>query len=195
MRMRKPLYNINFLNIYFVTLLIFFSSCTTDSLELTQNNTTVEDFLTINGDTRILLNLNSDPDLRIEKLLIEIPRKNRYDLEENTFNIGVDISDPNKSLIANFGNYNIEKGYLNVRLVLPTNFSAGELVTISERIVPKKGETFVEFGIIDEISFISDSGYKIDIKESISQYVITFNEMKFENGKAILSGKITINKV
>lgn len=151
-------------------------------------------FLTINGDTRELVNKTNDPELRITNYITFIPRRNLMNLDQDCYVIGVEIKDPNRALVANFGGYNIPSLYVDVRFFLPVNYKTGEINTQSSEVLTSPNNTWGNFMIHQELLFFTDNNQKINIKDEGNRYVVEFNKVTFGDGKATLSGRFYVNK-
>ncbi len=170
-----------------LTLFATLISCSKDEFSNIEGS-----FLTINEDTRELINDGTDPDLRIDRYA-EITDGNWYGLSGDVTRIGTEIYDPNNALIANFGNYNIEGDYLAVEFIVPNDFSEGDYVTLNESKLPSGSECLGDFWIQQEVRATSNGNQEITIKDKGNMYELTFSDITFDNG-AVISGRVLINK-
>ena len=173
--------------------LTVFISCSGED----ESNTPSGTYLTINGDTREIINNNGDSELRITKEILSNPSWFN-NISGNFKVINLDIYDPNKSLIANFGDYNYGS-YLILRFVLPTNFSVGTYTTIgwSNNSSPLgNNESFSEFLALTEFVKNIKAGQTYEIKEDGNKWIVEFNNLEFEGdgNTAKISGRIILNK-
>ncbi|WP_075342667.1 hypothetical protein [Tenacibaculum agarivorans] len=170
------------LSILLITIIV--SSCSNDDEE----NNLPETYLTINGDTREIIN-NGDSELKITKRVVN----STFNLEHS---IQLIIEDPNNSLIANFGGYNPN------RLGIDFTISEDKVENIKSGIYP----TFIFGGVGGNKSFSSfdvgnpyffnESEQTFNLKINKNRWVVEFKDLEYvgEAGKAIISGRITIDK-
>lgn len=179
---------------FFLLMLIVVSSCSKD--DDANPDTPSGTYLTINGDTREIVH-NGDSDLRITKEIVtNSPRFNNISGSHKVINL--DIYDPNRSLIANFGDYNYGY-YLILRFVLPTNFTAGTYTTIgwsNNSSTLGQNQSFSEFLALTEFVKNIKGGQTYEIKEDGNKWIVEFNNLEYEgdNNTATISGRIVLNK-
>lgn len=153
-------------------------------------------YLTINGDTREIVH-NGDSDLRITKEIVSNPPW-FINIDEDYEVINLDIYDPNKSLIANFGDYNYG-AYLILRFVVPKNFTAGTYNSIpfsNNSTILTGNNSYSEFLALT--AFVKDGkgGQTFKIKDENNKWVVEFNDFEYEGdgNTAIISGRLILNK-
>ena len=155
-------------------------------------------YLTINGDTRELVNNTGDSEVRIESYLEYIPKHNLMDLDQNSYVIGVEIKDPNKSLINNFGGYNIPSLYLDVRFFLPVNWKSGTIKTQVSKDNILQSNAWGHFMIHQEISMFSEDNQNVKITDDGNRYIVEFKELSFvsnyEKSYSTISGRFYVMK-
>ncbi|MDO6801938.1 hypothetical protein Q4595_05720 [Wenyingzhuangia sp. 1_MG-2023] len=179
-------------------LLTVFLSCSEE-----ESNKPSGTYLTINGDTREIIN-NGDSDLKIIKETVKNASTSWFrhdgDLWLNPYDIiSLEISDPNNSLIANFGDFNINT--LTLRFALPSNFEAGSYTTkgySNDRISLEPNYSFSQFIKLLNIK----TGQTYEVLEDGNKWIVEFNNLEYvsnlefdtDNTTAVISGRIILNK-
>lgn len=176
-------------------ILITSVSCekTEDNKESEDSNTPSGTYLTINGDTREIVN-NGDSELTITKEIVQSPEW--YDFDEDFKVIQLRIYDPNNALIPNFGDYNY-RDYLIIRFALPNDFSAGTYQTTNDtNNLPAQNESIGVFLGLTQFIKISKVGQPFEIKEDGNKWIVEFENLKYDgdDNTATISGRIILNK-
>jgi hypothetical protein len=112
--------------------------------------------------------------------------------------MGLEITDPNHALIANFGNFTVPERYIEVRFILPQDFKTGTYTTTTDSSLPTGNKAFADFWIYKEFSSFTTAGQTFTLREdNQAHYIIEFENLIFKTyggQTATLSGRIIINK-
>lgn len=173
-------------------------ACNEDECECAEENIQEGTFLTINDDTREIINDGTDPDLRITKTSSNTGQPDFFNLESVYHLFELRVSDPNQSLTANFGNYNIER-YLTLRFAFPLDFELGTYNTFGRSNQPTSTHISGSISIGDDFWGFTADEYSVQISETGNQYLIEFSGVNFESVSsptrtATVSGRLEINK-
>lgn len=184
--------------IAFVLLTLILTSCNQDECECLEENFQESTFLTINNDTREIINEGTDPDLRITKSSSNTGQPDFFNIESVYHLFELRISDPNQSLTANFGNYNVER-YLTLRFAFPIDFELGTYKTFGRSNQPTSTHVSGSISIGDDFWGFTSEDYSVKISETDNEYLIEFSDVDFESVSsptrtATVSGRLEINK-
>ncbi|MCL7765367.1 hypothetical protein MPF19_18245 [Polaribacter sp. Z014] len=170
------------LPILLITVIIL--SCSSED----EDNNSSETYLTINGDTREIIN-NGDSELKITKEVANYTGE--------TF-IRLLINDPNNSLIANFGGYN-NNNFIGLIFHFPntlgSSLESGEYPTYCCGGIGGY-RRYTTFSTGEFVFYSNNSKQTFNLKEYKNKWIVEFKDLEYvgEAGEAIISGRIILNK-